>query len=186
MGIVITNNISYVSLSENNSLKTFIKNAYNIYFDGKQIRIVNANTEKTVFTILKASNVLSIYDAKTDTYPSIPGTLMGLADMLVTFFFRRLSKLPAGGETGQVLALNSSYEFDASWVDPVKEYKIYTKPQGYSGGNIAYTGFSEDLSALTSEGKWAVKKMLESGTETWSGKTTFDKILDDYLSLSYS
>lgn len=67
-------------------------------------------------------------------------------------------------------------------------YKIWSMPSAVDGGGkiIAYCGFSQDLEALTSEAKWAVKKLLEDGTETWAGKNTFDQILDDYLTLIYS
>lgn len=66
-------------------------------------------------------------------------------------------------------------------------YKIFTMPQtGTAGSLVVYTGFATDLVAQTSEAKWAVKKQFQDGSELWAGKTTFDQILDDYLTLTYS
>jgi len=186
MALTITNYVTHVAMGDSDSLKTFVKNAYNIYFDGVTLKIVNAQTEKTVYSFVNTSVISTIYDAKTDTYPSVPGTLIGLANLLVTFFFRRLNRFPAGGAIGQGIVKATTEDFDFGWGNIKKQYKIYTKPQVYSGGNIAYSGFATDVGAGTDEAKWAVKKVLQDGTETWAGKTTFDKILDDYLSLSYS
>lgn len=67
------------------------------------------------------------------------------------------------------------------------QYKILTMPQTQDvNGNVAYTGFSKDLNAQSSEAKWTVKKQLQDGTETWAGKATFGQILDNYLTLSYN
>jgi len=67
-------------------------------------------------------------------------------------------------------------------------YKIWSMPSAVDGSGeiIAYCGFSTDLNALTSEAKWAVKRLYQDGTEAWAGKTTFDQILDDYLTLTYT
>jgi len=62
-------------------------------------------------------------------------------------------------------------------------YKRWSQPQV---NNTCYTGFSKDLNALLSEPKWAVKRVELDDTETWAGKTTFDQILDDYLTLTYT
>lgn len=67
-------------------------------------------------------------------------------------------------------------------------YKRWTMPGvvDLTYGITAYTGFSEDLNADISEAKWAVKRVREDETEAWAGKTTFDQILDDYLTLTYT
>ena len=67
------------------------------------------------------------------------------------------------------------------------QHKIYSQPAELDSGSIVvYTGFAEDLAALPSEAKWAVKKQHQSTGETWAGKLTFNQILDDFLSLTYS
>ena len=79
--------------------------------------------------------------------------------------------------------------FDIIWIFFLanNQYRRITMPLTQeSDENVAYTGFSMDLEALTSEAKWAVKKMYFDRTEQWAGRSIFDQILDDYLSLSYS
>jgi hypothetical protein len=63
------------------------------------------------------------------------------------------------------------------------EYKRWSMPQV---NETCYTGFSRDLEALTSEAKWAVKRVELDDTESWAGRDTFDQILDDYLTLTYT
>ena len=66
-------------------------------------------------------------------------------------------------------------------------HKRITQPATSDGsGLVAYTGFAVDLAASTSSASWAVKKQFQSGSELWAGKTTFDQILDNYLSLTYT
>lgn len=66
-------------------------------------------------------------------------------------------------------------------------YRIFTQPAtADANGLVVFTGFATDTDALTGEAKWAVKKQFEIGTEQWAGKVTFDQVLDNYLSLTYS
>jgi hypothetical protein len=66
-------------------------------------------------------------------------------------------------------------------------HKIISMPSDTdANGIVAYSGFATDFEALPSEGKWAVKKQFQDGTELWAGKTQFDQTLDNYLSLTYS
>lgn len=79
--------------------------------------------------------------------------------------------------------------FDIIWIFFLAntQYRRITMPlTQVADVNVAYTGFSMDLEALTSEAKWAVKKMYFDRTEQWAGRGIFDQILDNYLSLSYS
>jgi hypothetical protein len=92
----------------------------------------------------------------------LPGTMEELFDILRVFFLDR----NVGGES---------------------LYRTITMPQQLSGTNsIAYTGFAVDLLATTAEAKWAVKRMHQDNSETWAGRFTFDQILDNYLSLTYT
>lgn len=59
-----------------------------------------------------------------------------------------------------------------------------------SDGTVKYVGEAEDVTALTSQAKWRIKKMSYNGgfvvSEDWAdGSNDFDKVWDDRASYSY-
>jgi len=140
-------------------IKFYSKNEYEPILENGSIKIEKLEDRSNTGIVDDISNMGTITDLGSSV--SVPGTIGELFDIVRLFF---LDSSATGGQ-----------------------YRIHTMPQQIVGGSaIAYTGFSIDLSALTSDSSWAVKKMYQDGVEEWAGKTAFDQILDNYSSLSYS
>ena len=94
-------------------------------------------------------------------------------------------------DKGQSVSVPATMQllFDTIWIFFLNPdvIKIITMPLAEEGGqDVAYTGFSLDYDAGTNEAKWAVKKQYEDTSQQWAGRSDFDQVLDDYLSLSYA
>jgi hypothetical protein len=188
----------------------FPKDKYRpVVWENRLLIVGMSGSVDDVYITNDASKITSITDDVDPPGPTPAGTLQGIFDQIYDFFFRRpviylksdsekISEAYNWGDHGIVGYLtdapNNGQEYvrkNADWFVATggggTQYKITTMPQtSDENGSVAYSGFSTDLNALTSEAKWAVKKMYENDTEEWAGKTTFDEILDNYQSLTYS
>jgi hypothetical protein len=210
MAIHITHKEKGVYVALNTGRMFFPKDKYRPYISGKELLVRSIGGDEDVLITNDAADVASITDDVDPPGPSPAATLQGIFDQIYGFFFRRpviylktddekleeaygwgdhgiegyITDAPSGGQP-----YSRKY---GEWVLAASGgsgtvYKIYTMPQAQNAsGSVAYTGFSLDMDAATSGADWAVKRMYEAGTEAWAGKTTFDQILDDYESLTYS
>jgi hypothetical protein len=167
--LIISNESGGVNIENTNTLKQRFYGA-NVYEpelieDIMYLRKVQSNERDDNFQIIRGiSEVTSIDDNGTSI--AVPADMEGLYAILRGFFLANRNE--------QLVA--------------ELKYKIITMPLviDTNGEYIAYTGFSTDYEALLSEAKWAVKKQYEDGSQEWAGKLSFDEILNDYLTLTYS
>ncbi|MHA2064132.1 MAG: hypothetical protein ACXABY_07100 [Candidatus Thorarchaeota archaeon] len=140
-------------------MKFYAKNEYEPVLESGVILLEKLEDRSKWRLVEDLSQVGAITDMGSAV--STPGTIKELFNILRLFF---LDDVASGG----------SYR------------KVIMPQQVVSDSSVSYTGFAYDLEAQTSEAKWAVKRMHQDGSETWAGKTTFDEILDNFLTLSYS
>lgn len=169
MGLIIKNETGGVNIENTSTLKERFYGA-NVYEpelieDKIYVRKIHSNErDVSLLIISRITDVASIDDDGTPV--SVPATMQELYVILRGFFLTNR---------------------DEQLVAQLK-YKIISMPLviDTNGDYIVYTGFSTDYEALLSEAKWAVKKQYEDGSQQWAGKLTFDEILNDYLTLTYS
>lgn len=160
-------------------------------------------------------NLTALASERTSAAESEIEALQSKLDSEIERVFQHLEDVdsPTGGEFNSLVARMDAFEETVSQLvegvlDGIELENYYTKTEvdalvGTGGGGpahkvismpsdtdangiIAYSGFATDFNATTDENKWAVKKQFQDGAEEWAGKTTFNQILDNYLSLTYA